>query len=115
MVDNHLIIGYRRTLNVPERHLRADPVAGNTSAQFDQWLSQHHPSFEYATLPIVQSAVVLVGPALHIFDIGVHHGDVGLVSVIFGGTIRLEWTVLSHLDQVQGLTLGEKTSPSPSG
>ena len=115
LIDNHLIIGDRRTPNVPDRHLLADPIAGNTSAQFDQWLSQHHLPFEYATLPIVQSAVVLVGPGLHIFDIGVHHGDIGLVSVIFGGTIRFKWTVLSHPDQVQGLTLWEKTSPNPSG
>jgi hypothetical protein len=115
LVDDHLIVGDRRTPNVPQRHLLADPNVGETVAQFDQWLSQHHLPFELATLPIVQSAVVLVGPGLHIFDIGVHHGDIGLSSVIFGGTMRFKWTVLNNPEEVQGLTMWTKTSAVPSG
>ena len=115
LIDNHLIIGDRRTENVPDRHMRADPKMGDTSPDFDRWLSQHHLPFEEATLPIIQSAVVLVAPGFHIFDIGVHHGDVGLKSVIFGGTMRFKWTVLDSYDQVHGLTVWNKTSPYPSG
>jgi hypothetical protein len=115
LIDNHLIVGDKRTPNVPERHLLSDPIAGETAAHFDQWLSQHHLPYEFATLPIIQSAVILVGPGLHTFDIGVHHGDVGLSSVIFGGTMRFKWTVVTYPDLVQGLTMWNKTSPMPSG
>jgi hypothetical protein len=110
LVDDHLIIGDTRTPNVPQRHLLATQIAGETATQFDQWVSQHHLPFEQGTLPIIQSAVVLVGPGLHIFDIGVHHGDIGLSSVIFGGTMRFKWTVVDYPDLVQGLTLWNKTS-----
>ncbi|UJR32789.1 hypothetical protein I4U23_020251 [Adineta vaga] len=30
LVDNHLIVGDRRTPNVPQRHLLANPIAGGT-------------------------------------------------------------------------------------
>ena len=115
LVDNHLMVGDGRTPNIPNRHLVANPVKGNSSAQFDQWLSQHHLPYEYGTLPIIQSAVVLVAPGFHIFDIGVHHGDVGLISVIFGGTMRFKWTVVTDPDMVHGLTMWNASSPVPSG
>ena len=105
MVDNHLIVGDKRTPNVRDRHLYSDPIAGTTSAQFDQWLSQHHLPNGTATLPIIQSAVILVGPGMHIFDIGVHHGDIGFKSVIFGGTMRFKWTVVDQNNPVYGLTM----------
>ena len=110
LVDNHLIIGNTRTPNVADRHLRTNLTVGQTAMQFDQWLSQHHLPFELATLPIIQTAVVLVGPGLHIFDLGVHHSDIGLKSVIFGGTMRFKWTVVDNPNQVQGLSMWEKTS-----
>ena len=110
LIDNHLMIGDTRTLNVPDRHLLTNLTIGQTTKQFDQWLSQHHLPSGLASLPIIQTAVVLVGPGIHIFDIGVHHGDIGLSSVIFGGTMRYKWTVLDYPTQVQGLTLWDKTS-----
>jgi hypothetical protein len=74
LVDDHLIIGDSRTPNVPQRHLLTNPISGKTATQFDQWVSQHHLPSELATLPIVQSTVIFVG-------------DIGLSSVIFGGTM----------------------------
>ena len=110
LVDDHLMIGDTRTPNVPQRHLLSNITTGQNSSQFDQWLSQHHLPFELATLPIIQSAVVLVGPGIHVFDLGVHHGDIGLSSVIFGGTMRFKWTTIDSLNSVQGLTLWDKTT-----
>lgn len=115
LVDDHLIIGDSRTPNVPQRHMLTNLTSGQTPTEFDQWLSQHHLPYEFATLPIVQSAVVLVGPGIHIFDLGVHHSDIGLSSVVFGGTMRFQWTVLDHPNQVQGLTMWEKTSTVTRG
>lgn len=110
LIDDHLIIGDTRTPNVPQRHLYSNITTGQNSSQFDQWLSQHHLPFELATLPIVQTAVVYVAPGIHVFDLGVHHGDIGLSSVIFGGTMRFKWTIIDSLNTVQGLTLWNKTT-----
>jgi hypothetical protein len=74
LVDDHLIIGDSRTPNVPQRHLLTNPISGKTATQFDQWVNQHHLPFELATLPIFQSTVIFLG-------------DIGLSSVIFGGTM----------------------------
>lgn len=110
LVDDHLIIGNTRTPNVANRHLVTNLTKGQTPTQFDQWLSQHHLPFDLATLPIIQTAVVLVAPGIHVFDLGVHHSDIGLKSSIFGGTMRFKWTVLDHPNQVQGLSMWEKTT-----
>ncbi|CAF0828941.1 unnamed protein product [Adineta ricciae] len=111
LVDDHLIVGDQRTPNKANRHLLTNPISGETAAHFDQWLSQHHLPYEYATLPIIQSAVVLVRPGRHIFDLGVHHGDTGNVSVIFGGTMRFKWSIVDSLNPVRGLTMWNGTSP----
>jgi len=74
LVDDHLIIGDSRTPNVPQRNLLTNPISGETATQFDQWVSQYYLLFELATLPNVQSAVIFLG-------------DIGLSSVIFGGTV----------------------------
>ena len=110
LVDDHLIIGDTRTPNVPQRQLYSNITVGQTGPQFDQWLSQHHLPFDLATLPIVQTAVILVGPGTHVFDIGVHHGDIGLASSIFGGTMRFKWAVINNLNTVQGLSLWTTTT-----